>query len=84
MIPLPLKNFREILAKSAPRGVIGTGVVVRVRIDFRFTDVFERDWFGECYFVGLGPLAAPAPDVGVEMPKEMTAIEPSAKPRDWD
>lgn len=84
MIPLPLKNFREILAKSAPRGVIGTGVVVRVRIDFRFTDVFERDWFGECYFVGLGPLAAPAPDVGVEMPKEMTALEPSGKPRDWD
>jgi hypothetical protein len=76
---IPLKNFRGILDKTTPRGV-----VVRVRIDFRFTDVFERDWFGECYFAGLGPQAAPAPEVGVEMPKEMTALEPSAKPKDWD
>jgi hypothetical protein len=67
---IPLKNFRE-LDKSLH-------VVVRVRIDFRYTDVFERDWFGESYFHGIGP------EPGAKQPEKGFALSPTARPNDWE
>jgi hypothetical protein len=55
--------------------------VIRAKIDFRFTDVFDQDWFGEAYFSGLiqkrtdGQMAD-TPWIG--------KISPTPKPRDWD
>jgi hypothetical protein len=82
MVPnISLKNFREARDKSAP-----IGVVVRVKIDFRFTDVFERDWFGESYFHGIGPDSAPDPAdcAAIGMPEKGYVLNPTAAPKDWE
>jgi hypothetical protein len=78
---IPLKTFRE-----NPGGTLVTlprSVVVRLKIEYRYTDVFERNWFEESYFHGVG--APPAgPDAPIGFPEKMTEISPTPKPNGWD
>ena len=78
---IPLKVFRE-----HPGGALVTSprfVIVRVKIDVRYTDVFDRDWFGESYFSGIGPPPA-GPEAPLEFPEKMEPLSPTPKPNDWD
>jgi len=49
--------------------------VVRAKIEFRFTDVFDQDWFGEAYFAGL---------IEKNVDRWSGSLSPMPKPRDWD
>jgi hypothetical protein len=52
-----------------------TTVVTRIKIDFRYTDVFDDDWYGEAFFAGIAfrpklvgkyaSLLCPAPAIGL-------------------
>jgi hypothetical protein len=68
------------------KGIINT--VIRAKIDFRFTDVFDQDWFGEAYFAGIiskisGDGFQIGPD-GQTMQTWNGRISPMPRPRDWD
>ena len=65
--------------------------VVRLKIDYRFTDVFGKCWFGESYFSGIiakNPLSAEGFQVGPDGKITVQAwsgkLSPEARPRDWD
>jgi hypothetical protein len=78
---IPLKTFRENPGGnlvSFPRNVI-----VRAKIEYRYTDVFDRDWFGESYFIGIGPPPA-GPEAPIGFPEKMEPLDPHPKPSDWD
>jgi hypothetical protein len=80
---ISLKAFRDNPGGAAmPHPRI---VIVRVKVDFRYTDVFERDWFGEAYFHGIGPPPV-GPTAPMDFPKieQMTPLGPTSKPNDWD
>lgn len=73
---MSLNDFRKTIDR-------GRAVVVRVKISFRFTDVFERDQFGESYFDAIGPDPASTP-VNANAPLKFSALNATAKYRDWD
>jgi hypothetical protein len=59
--------------------------VVRIKIDFRYTDVFAKDWMGETFYAGLvvkQPL--PLEEVRKGISPWVGKISPMPKPRDWD
>jgi hypothetical protein len=59
--------------------------VIRLKIEFRFTDVFDKDWFGEAYFAGtmrVTPTTAEGFPAGVG--RWQAQVSPIPKPRDWD
>ena len=59
--------------------------VIRVKIDFRFTDVFGKDWFGESYFAGtMQSGQASTEDMQRGVSRWVAQISPMAKPRNWD
>jgi hypothetical protein len=58
--------------------------VVRVKIDFRYADVFEMDWFGEAYFSGIMQARPTLGPNGVAQSGWVTEISPMPRPRDWD
>lgn len=60
----------------------GRGAVVRIKVEFRSTDVFGIDLFGEAYFHGLGPQQPPPEDpTAISQPYVLNA---TARPTDWD
>jgi hypothetical protein len=58
--------------------------VVRLKIDFRYTDVFERDWFGEAYFSGIMEKRPTVSADGKVQSGWTARISPEPRPRDWD
>ncbi|MEI9914658.1 MAG: hypothetical protein WDN29_01260 [Methylovirgula sp.] len=63
-----------------PPGTVIT--VIRAKIEYRFTDVFDRDWFGAAYFAGTMRLTQTS-----EMPPAaewQSVLSQMPKPRDWD
>jgi hypothetical protein len=59
--------------------------VVRAKIGFRFTDVFDKDWFGEAFFGGTMQSRQVSPeDIQLGVSRWVAQIAPMAKPRDWD
>jgi hypothetical protein len=70
---MPLDSFRGIIDK-------GLIPVIRVKIDFRYTDVFDQDRFGESYFHGL---ATDLPTAVFAKENEIH-LTPTGKIADWD
>jgi hypothetical protein len=62
-----------------------TVTVVRVKIDFRYTDVFDRHWNGAAYFVGAMRRQSGTPE-GLKSgaPRWAAILEPIPHPSDWD
>jgi len=59
--------------------------IVRAKVDFRFTDVFDKDWFGEAFFGGTMQSRQVSPeDIKRGVSRWVAQIAPMAKPRDWD
>jgi hypothetical protein len=83
-VPLSAKEYIE---KPNPRA---NKAVIRVRIDFRFTDVFDKHWLGEAYFSGLmgrtlgGVANIDGAQIRVDPSAWSAIISPMPKPRDWD
>jgi hypothetical protein len=71
--PMTIKNFLQGANHN-----IGA-FVIRVRIEFRYTDVFGKEWFGDAYYAGLAKRVRPEGD-----PNEWEAkVHALARPRDW-
>jgi hypothetical protein len=59
--------------------------VIRGKINFRYTDVFDRDWFGETFFAGTmerGQVSVEDQQRGITGWTARVSAMP--KPRDWD
>lgn len=52
---MSLRTFIGILEKDIPRGII-----VRIKIEYQFMDVFNLTWADQAYFAGIAPSPAPA------------------------
>src|ERR1700733_5528294 len=74
----PLKVFRDNWGGNLITIPV-RNVFVRIRIGFRFTDVFDHDWFGESYFHTVGPPPV-GPEAPIGVPKEMRRLNPAPKP----
>ncbi len=75
-------SLKQYVEKVAPNV---DAAVVRAKIDFRYTDVFDKDWFGEAFFggvMGKRPLMIEEVQKGVS--PWSVKVSPMAKPRDWD
>lgn len=78
LVPMPAKTYVE-----AVPGVLNS--VIRLKIDFRYTDVFERDWFGEAYFAGImhqRPIGTQVGSDGTPISPWIAKISPMPRPRD--
>ena len=65
--------------------------VARLKIEYRFTDVFDRDWSGEAYFAGVinkNQLSAEGFQIGMDgkitSQRWSGRLSPMPRPRDWD
>jgi hypothetical protein len=75
MIPnMSLKIFRE---KPKPGALVPSVIIARVKLEFRYTDIFDRSWLGEAYFCSIDP----GPGVPAE---KLEALTPIPKPTSWD
>jgi hypothetical protein len=73
---IPDMSVKQYIEGVAPGTTL---TVIRTKIDFRFTDVFDRDWFGEAFFAGVMQ-REPAGLIS----QWTSQISAMAKPRDWD
>lgn len=64
-----------------PTGTVIT--VIRLKIEYRFTDVFGENWFGETYFAGTMSLTL-TPAEGIPSGRWVAKISQMPKPNDWD
>jgi hypothetical protein len=80
LVPMAARGFVENVVPGALM------CVVRLKIDFRYTDVFERDWFGESYFSGVMTKHPTVSAEGLKIaPSAWVAqISPVPRPGDWD
>jgi hypothetical protein len=79
---IPDMSVKQYIEEAVPGLMI---TVVRAKIDFRFTDVFDRDWFGEAFFAGTMQMRQVSPeDIQLGVSRWVGQIAPMAKPRDWD
>jgi hypothetical protein len=75
---IPDMSANELLTKGTTR------TVVRAKIEHKFTDVFDKDWLGEAYFVGImgaTPLTVRETQV---VGWTVGSFSQMPKPRDWD
>ncbi len=64
----------------AGRGIAIT--VISLKIEFRYTDVFDQDWFGEAYFSGTARQRHTQQE-GVRLAGWEAYVTQIPKPRDW-
>jgi hypothetical protein len=79
---IPDMSVKQYIEESVPGLMI---TVVRAKIDFRYTDVFGKDWFGEAFFGGTMQRRQVSPeDIERGVGRWIGQISSMAKPRDWD
>jgi hypothetical protein len=79
---IPDMSVKQYIEEAVPGLMI---TVVRAKIGFRFTDVFDKDWFGEAFFGGTMQSRQVSPeDIQLGVSRWVAHIAPMAKPRDWD
>jgi hypothetical protein len=79
---IPEMSVKQYIEEAVPGLMI---TVVRAKIGFRFTDVFDKDWFGEAFFGGTMQSRQVSPeDIQLGVSRWVAQIAPMAKPRDWD
>jgi hypothetical protein len=79
---IPNMSVKQFIEGPAPGVLIS---MVRVKIEFRFADVFERDWFGETFFAGtMQKKQISLDDLQQGVSPWVGDIFPIAKPCDWD
>lgn len=72
----------EHIEKTVP-GLVRT--IARVKIEFRYTDVFEKVWFGEQFYAGIMAARMVTPeDEKRGLTRWSASISPMARPSDWD
>jgi hypothetical protein len=55
--------------------------VVRIKIDFRYADVFNKEWFGEAFYAGTAGQRLSDEGLGLWVCSKLSSMP---KPRDWD
>jgi hypothetical protein len=79
---IPDMSVKQYIEGVAPGTLVA---VIRARIDFRFTDVFDKDWFGETFFAGTMRRVRVSQEALKRGVIPWTSqIFPIAKPRDWN
>jgi hypothetical protein len=79
---IPDMSVKQYIEGVAPGTLVA---VIRTKIDFRFTDVFDKDWFGEAFFAGTMRQVRVSQEALKRGVISWTSqISPIAKPRDWD
>jgi hypothetical protein len=60
-------------------------IVVRIKIGFIFTDVFDKNWSGEAYFGGVAQRTSVSQeDMRRGVSQWISKLAPMSKPRDWE
>lgn len=82
-------HIADMSAKSFVQSVSpnAQSCLVRVRIDFRYTDVFDQDWFGETYLAAVMAKIAESSDTssfGEQSHWRAGNLTEMPKPKDWE
>jgi hypothetical protein len=79
---IPDMSVKQYIEEAAPGTTLA---VIRTKVDFRFTDVFDRDWFGEAFFSGImQKRSINDEDLKRGISQWTSQISAMARPRDWN